>query len=226
MNILIACEESQVECIAFRKKGHNAFSCDLQPCSGGHPEWHIQGDVLDILNPQYECYPDAILGYGTFSYIQFETMDGVRHQIIGAWDMIIAHPPCTKISNAGAVRMFPGGVLDSARYEEGKEAVSFFMDFLNADCDRICVENPIPLKCLGLPPYSQKVSPAEFGSDYKKSTCYWLKGLPPLIQGVRTLNAVPCMEAAWFNNGDVKDRAKRRSKSFPEIAEAMAQQWG
>ena len=118
MNILVACEESQRVCTAFRERGHNAFSCDLIPCSGGHPEWHIQGDVLEILEPTpYENCVDPI---------NFETMDGKTHIIDGKWDLIIAHPPCTYLSNAGACRMYPRkGQIDQERFAKAMQAKEF-----------------------------------------------------------------------------------------------------
>ena len=120
MNILIACEESQRVCIAFRDKGHNAFSCDILSCSGGHPEWHICGDVLPLLNGN--CV--------------FRTMDGVKHRIDGKWDLVIAHPPCTYLSNAGARFLYPKGVLNEDRLKLGLAAKDFFMAFYNADCEK------------------------------------------------------------------------------------------
>jgi hypothetical protein len=130
MNVLVACEESQRVCAAFREKGHNAFSCDIQECSGGHPEWHIMGDVLQVLNGS--CL--------------FGTQDDTIHKIDGRWDLIIAHPPCTYLTNAGACRMYPQkGKIDPNRFAKAMEAKKFFMAFLNADCEKICIENPIPL---------------------------------------------------------------------------------
>lgn len=119
MKVLVACEESQRVCTAFRERGHEAYSCDIQEPSGGHPEWHIQGDALVLLN-----------GGG------ITTLDGVTHQI-DKWDLIIAHPPCTYLSNAGACRLYPKrGVIDENRYEQGMNAKQFFMRFLNADCEK------------------------------------------------------------------------------------------
>ena len=126
--MLVACEESQEVCKAFRARGHEAYSCDLQDCSGGHPEWHIKGDALELLKMR--------------------------------WDMIIAFPPCTYMTNAGAVRMRVGGVLQAERYAKAMEAKAFFMQFLNADCPRIAIENPTPMKIVGLPEYSQAIQPS------------------------------------------------------------------
>lgn len=222
MNVLIACEESQRVCTAFRKLGHNAFSCDIINPSGGHPEWHILGDVLNILNP---C----------FGEIFFDTMDGKTHIIGGKWDMIIAHPPCTYLSNAGACRLYPQkGVLNEKRYKQGLEAKKFFMQFLDADCEYIAVENPIPSKVFGLPKYTQTIQPYEFGEPYTKKTCLWLKNLPKLTPTniVESIGPWVCGNTEIWKKqaskgeviGKEKD-AKHRAKTFYGIADAMAQQW-
>ena len=170
MKVLIACEESQEVCKAFRSKGHEAYSCDIQECSGGHPEWHIQGDVLKILEPKN--YWDG----SPRDYIMFSTMDGKYHFVDNGWDLIIAHPPCTFLSNAGAARLYPKkGVINQDRYEKGLQAKEFFMEFYNADCDKICVENPIPTKIFGLPPYTQTIQPYEHGHPYSKKLVFGLK---------------------------------------------------
>lgn len=200
--MLVACEESQEVCKAFRARGHEAYSCDLQDCSGGHPEWHIKGDALELLKMR--------------------------------WDMIIAFPPCTYMTNAGAVRMRVGGVLQAERYAKAMEAKAFFMQFLNADCPRIAIENPTPMKIVGLPEYSQAIQPYFFGHPYSKRTCLWLKGLPPLIPTEILDYHEP------YVNGGCKDAhgnyrrfqgrkerdPKTRAKTFPGIARAMAEQWG
>ena len=154
MNVLIACEESQRVCIAFRERGHEAYSCDILECSGGHPEWHIQGDALPIINGNCE----------------FETADGQRHRIDGKWDLLIAHPPCTYISNAGVRFLYPGGkgVLNEERLKKGIEATHFFLRFLYADCERIAVENPIPSTVYCLPKYTQIIQPWMFGHPVQK----------------------------------------------------------
>ena len=222
MNVLVACEESQEVCKAFRALGHRAFSCDLQECSGGHPEWHIKGNVLPILG----------------GCCVFETMDGKRHAQGCRWDMIIAFPPCTFLSNAGAARLYK--VIDGetyikrSRYEKGLEAKDFFMSFFNADCDRIAIENPIPSGVYHLPPYTQTIQPYEHGHPYSKKTCLWLKGLPELTP----TNVVEPI-CSWVSGGSFKADgtprknkgtkirdSKRRSKTFPGIAKAMAEQWG
>lgn len=164
MKILVACEESQAVAIALRQRGHEAYSCDLIPCSGGHPEWHIQQDVLPLLD----------------GYAFFYTCDGAPHYILGRWDMIIAFPPCTYLTNAGAVRMRVKGEIVPERYAKAMEAKAFFMHFLTAECEKIAVENPTPMKLVGLPPYTQAVQPWQFGHPYTKRTCLWLKNLPPL----------------------------------------------
>lgn len=197
MYVLAACEESQEVCKAFRDKGHLAYSCDIQPCSGGFPEWHLQGDVLDFLNFK--------------------------------WDLIIAFPPCTYLSNAGSVRLRPGGVLNEERYKKALAARDFFMKFYNHPCPKICIENPTPGSIHCLPPYSQVIEPFMFGEPWKKRTCLWLKNLPILFG---TDIVVP--EGHWVNahssyrfeslKGHVS--AKMRSKTFPGVARAMAAQWG
>lgn len=209
MKVLVACEESQAVTIELRKLGHEAYSCDIIPCSGGHPEWHIQWDALHLVNG--DC--------------TFVTLDGELHRMDGRWDMIIAHPPCTYLSNAGARFLYPKGFLNEERLRKGLEAKEFFMEFLNADCDMIAVENPIPSKVYGLPPYTQTVQPWMFGHPVQKKTCFWLKGLKPLVPteivNERQSTKIP---GNWFNHGG-KDRQRNRAKTFPGIAKAMAEQW-
>lgn len=139
--VLIACEESQAVCTAFRNMGIEAYSADIQECSGGHPEWHILGDVLPILN----------------GHCKFQTMDNQRHEIGVEWDLIIAHPPCTYLSNAGARFLYAGHKLNEERYKKGLEAKEFFMKFYNAECKHIAIENPTPSKIYELPKYSQTI---------------------------------------------------------------------
>ena len=164
MKVLVACEESQAVCIAFRKLGHEAYSCDTQECSGGHPEWHIKGDVLPLIN-------------GNKPFI---TMDGDLHAIVGTWDLLIAFPPCTYLTNAGSVRLRIKGEINKERMAKAVEAKAFFMKFLEADCQKICVENPTPGKIHQLPQYTQAIQPWWFGHPYTKRTFLWLKNLPPL----------------------------------------------
>lgn len=216
MKVLIACEESQRVCIAFRKRGHEAYSCDIQEPSGGHPEWHILGDALK-----------AIEGG------QVTTMDGQLHDI-GRWDLLIAHPPCTYLSNAGACRLYPRkGQIDEERYRRGLEAKAFFMAFLNADIPRRAVENPVSSRVFDMPEHTQEIQPWQFGHPYTKKTRLWLRGLPPL----NPTNIVTPTEPYIPSGTGRKDRSKygaarrgkdaaERSKTFPGIAEAMAEQWG
>lgn len=209
MKVLVACEESQAVCKAFREKGHEAYSCDIQECSGGHPEWHIKGDALLLLNGN--C--------------KFTTGDGKKHTIDGKWDLIIAHPPCTYLSNAGARFLYPKGVLNESRLKLGLEAKDFFIKFLNADCKRICVENPTPSKVYELPKCTQVIQPWQFGHPVQKRTCLWLKNLKPLRPTIIMEERQSSKAADWFNKAG-KDRQKNRAKTFSGIAEAMAEQWG
>ena len=215
--ILVACEESQAVTMELRKLGHEAYSCDIIECSGGHPEWHIKGDVLPLLNGDCE----------------FMSMDGQHHRIEGKWDMIIAFPPCTYLTNAGARHLWKGGVLNEERYAKGLEGKKFFMEFFNADCPKIAIENPTPSKIYELPKHSQVIQPYQFGHPFTKRTQLWLKGLPPLAP---TDLVEP--ERTWCPSGSysgkhaekhrgmfTKDRARNRSKTFPGIAKAMAEQW-
>lgn len=209
MKILVACEESQRVCIAFRDKGHEAYSCDLELCSGGHPEWHIWADVLPLLNGN--C--------------TFRTCDGQKH-IVERWDMIIAFPPCTYITKCGASSLRKGGTLDIARYNRGLQAAQFFMTIYNADCDRICIENPVPMKCFNLPEQNQVIQPYYFGEPVSKKTYLWLKGLPLLcptniVEPIYTFTNYPL-----FTNSNGKYRQKNRSKTLVGVANAMALSWG
>lgn len=203
MKILVACEESQVVCKAFRERGHEAFSCDIQRCSGGRPEWHIVGDVIPLLNGD----------------VQFITQDGVTHYIVGNWDMLIAHPPCTYLSKAGACCYYDkSGNFNQERYVKGLAAREFFMTLLNCDILKICVENPVPLAMFGLPHHSQIIQPYWFGHPYSKRTLLWLKGLPPLFATL--------IEPEYESWTAIHSSAKIRSKTFTGIAAAMAHQWG
>ena len=221
MNILIACEESQRVCIAFRDKGHNAFSCDILSCSGGHPEWHICGDVLPLLNGN--CV--------------FRTMDGVKHRIDGKWDLLIAHPPCTYLTVTGN-RWFNEeryGEKARRRKELRNDAADFFMSFINADVDKIAVENPVGYMSTAYQKPSQIIHPYMFGDPARKATCLWLKGLPkltptnivePIIIRYQNGNGTDSPWHMETMNLPPMERAKARSKTFPGIAKAMAEQWG
>lgn len=233
MNVLVACEESQRVCTAFREKGHNAFSCDIQECSGGHPEWHIKGDVLPLLHPKwYDLNRD---GEGNqWEGYKFQTVDGKTHQFEGKWDLIIAHPPCTYMSKAGARFMYlTAGNVNQERLEKALQAKEFFMQFVNADCDKICIENPTPLKIVGLPKESQVIQPYQFGHPYSKRTLLWLKGLPELKPTNILTEYTPYLPSntGGFARGKggsrgVAHNAKDASKTFGGIAQAMAEQWG
>jgi hypothetical protein len=235
LNVLIACEESQRVCMAFREKGHRAFSADIQECSGGHPEWHILGDVLPILNGNCE----------------FTLQNGERERQDGKWDLIIAHPPCTYLSNV-ATRQYSLKCNTAEkvvnRWEERARAAVFFMHFALADCEKICVENPVGFMNSSFRKADQIIHPYYFAESvddtenyHEKRTCLWLKGLSPL----KSLNQLPKPEPMYICNGEKSkgkkigwcegmrnikggqaERAKARSKTFPGIAKAMAEQWG
>lgn len=223
MKVLVACEESQAVTKEFRRLGHEAYSCDLQECSGGHPEWHIVGNALELISK--EC-------------AGFITMDGCTHTHT-KWDMLIAHPPCTYLSNAGAARLykrFEGkSYCELCRLNKGFDAKEFFMEFYNADIPKIAIENPIPSGVYRLPPYQQIVQPYEHGHAYSKKTCLWLKGLPKLKPTeIVTENIISWVSGGSKkadgsprkNKGTVYRDSKTRSKTFPGIARAMAEQWG
>jgi len=194
MRVLVACEESQAVCKEFRKLGHEAYSCDILPESGGHPEWHLQGDASDVLRQ--------------------------------GWDMIIAFPPCTYTSNAGARHLYPKHVLNEERLKKGILGRDLFMLFYNANCDKVCVENPLPSSVYCFPAPSQVIQPYMFGHPVKKRTQLWLRGLTKL-EPTDTVDVRQSTKVAgnWFNAGG-KERQKARSKTFPGIARAMAEQWG
>lgn len=193
MKILVACEESQAVTKEFRRLGHEAYSCDILECSGGHPEWHLQQDVTILLQQN--------------------------------WDMIIAFPPCTYLSNAGARHLYPKGALNKQRYKQGLEAKEFFLSIFNANCDKICIENPLPSSIYELPKHTQVIQPWQFGHPYKKRTQLWLKGLPELVPTeIIEISESTKIPGNWFNKGG-KDRQRNRAKTFPGIAKAMAEQW-
>lgn len=225
MNVLVACEESQRVCTAFREKGHNAFSCDILPCSGWHPEWHIQKDVLKVLNPEND---------GEMEAISFWTMDDEIH-IVEKWDLIIAHPPCTYLTLAGN-KWFKPEFADRFpdRQKQRKEAVDFFMAIANADCDRIAIENPVGVMSSQWRKPDQYIEPYMFGDPEKKKTGLWLKGLP-LLKPTKIVEPViiHCKSGAneprWHMETmhlPKEERSRVRSQTFPGIARAFAEQWG
>lgn len=219
MKVLVACEESQAVCKAFRELGHEAYSCDIEPCSGGHPEWHIVQDVLPFLN-------------GNCS---FKTMDNQEHYIDEKWDLIIAHPPCTYLTLTGN-KWFKPEYKDRFpdREKQREEAVKFFMMFANADCERIAIENPVCIMSSRWRKPDQYIEPYYFGDPEKKKTGLWLKGLPKLIPtNVVKPIIIQCKSGAkeprWHMETmklPPKERSKARSRTFPGIAKAMASQWG
>lgn len=227
MKILVACEESQAVTIELRKLGHEAYSCDIIPCSGGHPEWHIQQDVLPLLDG--EC--------------AFFTDDGASHYQFGAWNMIIAFPPCTYLTGAGtrhySLKCNPKEKVE-ARIKEREKAAKFFMQFANANCPKIAIENPVGYMNTHWRKPNQIIHPYYFGDSVKKRTCLWLKGIPEL----KPTNMLSAPEPLYLCQGEKckgkkigwcegirnikggqKERAKLRSKTFPGIARAMAEQW-
>lgn len=210
--VLVACEESQILCMEFRRAGFISFSCDIKPCSGGFPRYHIKTDVSTILN----CSPES-------NCISFFTEDGTFN-CIPCWDLIIAHPPCTYLCSTSSVALSKG----FHTYDDILRARDFFMLFYNLKNVRVCIENPKPLKCSNLPPYSQVIQPYEFscspGDEYTKLTCLWLINLPPLVRynyapiGQRR-NCCPSFVGCRHNS-------TQRSKSFLGISKAIVQQWG
>lgn len=205
MRVLLACEESQSVTKELRAKGHEAFSCDLLPCSGGHPEWHLQQDVTELLKQK--------------------------------WDMIIAFPPCTYLTVTGNRWFNVERYGDKAikRHADRKDAIDFFMMFANADCEKIAIENPVGVMSREWRKPNQIIQPYQFGDAFEKKTCLWLKGLselkptnivePPERTKYKSGKSMP----AWYAdaaNLSKEERAKLRSKTFPGIAKAMAEQWG
>ena len=219
MRILVACEESQNVTNELRKLGHEAYSCDIQMHSGSHDEWHICQDVLPLLN----------------GFCKFKTVDGDYHEINSKWDMIIAFPPCTDLCVSGA-RHFAKKQADGRQ----QRSIDFFMKFVNADCDRIAIENPIGIMSTKYRKPDQIIQPWQFGDKYSKSTCLWLKNLPLLVptkivekgEFIEFIdkNGKKKRQAKWYyealkNSKNAAERAKIRSKTFPGIANAMATQW-
>ena len=219
MRILVACEESQNVTNELRKLGHEAYSCDIQMHSGSHDEWHICQDVLPLLN----------------GFCKFKTVDGNYHEINSKWDMIIAFPPCTDLCVSGA-RHFAKKQADGRQ----QRSIDFFMKFVNADCDKIAIENPIGIMSTKYRKPDQIIQPWQFGDKYSKSTCLWLKNLPLLVptkivekgEFIEFIdkNGKKKRQAKWYyealrNSKNAAERAKIRSKTFPGIANAMATQW-
>ncbi len=202
MKIIMACEESQAVCIAFRKRGHEAYSCDTQECSGGHPEWHIQGDVLEQLDK--------------------------------GWDIMIGFPPCTHLAVSGA-RWFPEKRKDG-RQQEG---IDFFMALVNAPIEKIAIENPIGIMSSIYRKPDQIIQPYYFGDPDQKTTCLWFKNLPILFHAKKIdlfNDDITHVKPKFIisKTGNKYNRLHHlgsghgyeRSKTFPGIANAMAEQWG
>lgn len=201
INVLIACEESQAECVAFRERGFNAYSCDLQLCRyGGHIEWHIPGDCSPYLEGK----------------VTFRTQDGMNHRL-KKWHLIIAHPPCTYLCKVGSVHMWQDGELNYDRFAHMLDARRFFLHCLNAQADFVAVENPLPMAFAQLPPPDCFIQPYWFGVPFSKKTLYWLRNLPPVMAKA---------ESPDFKQFVHASRGKYRSRTFPEVANALADQWG
>lgn len=212
LNVLIACEESQAECIAFRALGHKAYSCDIQKCRrGGHPEWHICGDVTPLLEGR----------------TQFYTQDG-RHHHLSRWHLIIAHPPCTYLCKVSSVQLHKDPDIEiewrgqkiwvnGERYANLLQGREFFFRCLNAKCDHLAVENPIPMALAELPRPNSFACPSWFGYKYTKKTLYWTRNLPPLMAEKIFPNPKSLVHCS---------RGKYRSRTYPGLAEAIAKQWG
>ena len=225
MKVLIACEESQAVCKAFRNKGHEAYSCDIIECSGGHPEWHIKDDVLPLLDGNCNFY----------------TCDGQLHKI-DRWDMIIAFPPCTYLTITANrwynVEKYGDKAIE--RLQNREKAIEFFLSIYNAECEKIAIENPIGVISTRFRKPDEIIQPYMFGHNARKSTCLWLKGLPKLIPsnivdpGVILDGGYSVGASAHYardENGKIISwndprTAIIRSKTFPGIAQAMAEQWG
>lgn len=215
LNVLIACEESQAECMAFRNLGHNAFSCDIQKCRY-NPDWHILGDVTPLLQGK----------------TKFTTQSGVQMSVPG-WDLIICHPPCTYLCKVSSVQLIshklekPKGDswyysneldawVNSDRYRELRRSRDFFMLCLNAQAPYVAVENPLPMAIAKLPKPTCFICPSWFGVKYTKKTLYWLKNLPPIVASLDYPNPKSFVRSS---------RGKYRSRTFPQLANAIARQW-
>lgn len=199
INVLIACEESQAECIAFRACGFNAYSCDIQKARY-NPKYHIMGDVTPYLSGR----------------TSFKTQDGHRHRL-SKWHLIVAYPPCTYLCKVSSVQLWKNGEIDPIRLHQMDLAADFFRRCLQAKADYVAVENPLPMKRAGLPKPSCFIQPSWYGVKYTKKTLYWLRNLPPLLPTLIYPNP-KCFVTA--------SRGKYRSRTFPQVAQAMAEQWG
>lgn len=229
MKILVACEESQAVTMELRKLGHEAYSCDVIECSGGHPEWHIKSDVIPLLSPGRSTNYSGVT-------CSVNTQNGDVIYLPEKWDMIIAFPPCTHLCVSGA-RHFKQKIADG-RQQQG---IDFFMKFANADCEKIAIENPIGIMSSKWRKPNQIIQPWQFGDKFQKSTCLWLKGLPELEptdivekgefkEWVDKKTGKTKKQAMWFFEAlskakSAEERSKIRSKTFPGIAKAMTKQW-
>lgn len=224
MNVLVACEESQRVSTAFRLNGHRAFSCDLLSCSGGHPEYHIVGDVSFLFD----------------GYCTFYTEDGCEHSICSSWDLIIAHPPCTYFSNATMVNLgrkdYPNVFNDAWKerfYFNRSKSLEFVKTIWCSNCDKIVIENVVGYLNTHFMKPTQIIQPFYFGEPYRKATCLWIKGLPkleptnivkPICKWVRH-HLKSKDDLVGYDKGGVYT-AVERSRTFNGIANAMAVQWG
>ncbi len=234
MNVLIACEKHQKICKEFRKRGHNAYSCDLERCTGGHPEWHIVGDVMNVLYPKsWIRYPDSEKPAEMFG--SFKTEDGTVRSLPPCWDLVIADPPGEFISKSGARWMYPkAGKVSKRRLNKAMKQKEFFLKLFEAPVEKICVTAPIPLKVVEMPSRDQIVHPYQFGEPYSKATCLYLKNL----ESLKPTNVLEHYEPWICSNTSVLAREGYRgshgvahtensmSLTFDGIAEAMAEQWG
>lgn len=225
MKVLIACEESQRSCIEFRKRGHEAYSCDVLPCSGGHPEWHIKGDAISVIN-----------GGGGITLQDRTKID------VDRWDLVIAHPPCTYLTVTGNKYFETSIYGEKARERQKKryKAIVFFMELAKANVEKIAIENPVGIMSTAWRKPDQIIQPYQFGDHARKATCLWLKGLNKLVPTnivdpgfihLSGLSHGASADYATNEKGKIlrwsdEETAKIRSKTFPGIARAFAEQWG
>ena len=195
MKVLVACEESQEVCKAFRAKGHEAYSCDLQDCSGGHPEWHIKADALEILKIKW----DLIIAHPPCTYLS---------KVGSPW--LYVNPDRWETINGRCVQ------VNQERWKAMKQARAFFMLCMNANSHYLAVENPLPMAAAQLPKPSTFLHPSWFGVKYTKKTLYWLKNLPPIMPTIEYPNPKQYVRCS---------RGKYRSRTFPQVAEELARQW-